>query len=93
MIDEFEDKVEEIHQKKENKNKNKDQEDRVLSMMYPQVWREALVDQQMIILCNEYLNGDSSSFKETVNEKITNFDLEKDEDIEYFQIAIRNTIA
>ena len=47
----------------------------------------------MIILCNEYLNGDSSSFKETVNEKITNFDLEKDEDIEYFQIAIRNTIA
>ena len=84
MIDEFEDKVEEIHQKKENKNKNKDQEDRVLSMMYPQVWREALVDQQMIILCNEYLNGDSSSFKETVNEKITNFDLEKDEDIEYF---------
>ena len=84
MIDEFEDKVEEIHQKKENKNKNKDQEDRVLSMMYPQVWREALVDQQMIILCNEYLNGDSSSFKETVNEKLTNFDLEKDEDIEYF---------
>tara|TARA_B110000285_G_C14599264_1_gene369882 strand:- start:325 stop:462 length:138 start_codon:yes stop_codon:yes gene_type:complete len=41
MIDGFEDKVEEIHQKKENKNKNKDQEDRVLSMMYPQVWREA----------------------------------------------------
>jgi hypothetical protein len=41
MIDEFEEKVEEIHQKKENKNRNKDQEDRVLSMMYPQVWREA----------------------------------------------------
>ena len=29
-------------------------------------------------------NGDSSSFKETVNEKITNFDLERDEDIEDF---------
>ena len=62
MIYEFEDKVEEIHQKRETESDSMElklNEERILSMMFPLDWKEAKVEMSALIMCHEYMKAEN----------------------------------
>jgi hypothetical protein len=62
MIYDFEDKVEEIHQKRETESDSMElklNEERILSMMFPLDWKEAKVEMSALIMCHEYMKTEN----------------------------------